>query len=653
MKQTKFLLSVSWGAMLLASLFGVLAITAAPVAAAPSTTWNIAPADAERVPFNAADGICTIAEAVQAANAQGANVNDCGAASAGTNIIQLQAGTYNLTVETAQINGGNTATSKIDSPIEVRGVTSATTILKRDQSAATQFRFFFVDTGSLLLEDITLTNGYANGGTGGGAVYVNGTGTFTMSATTLLSNTARTGGAIYNNGQTVIASSSIVGNGATENNQGQGGAIYSTNRLTLVTSNITANTSTQDGGGLYVNGTGSGSLFISLSSITQNVANVDVSGTGAGGGIYHNSGTLSVTLSTLANNAALPSAGGDGNGGGLFVGSDLFMDFTLVSANEANNGAGLYNDGPGNPVISHTLFIANIAVDDGAGIYNQGDLWLDNAILWANIATTGNGGGFFNDTASQTADVRNSTIINNVASAGSGGGWYNQTGVGGWAALNNVTIASNQAGGGDGGGIAISTTGYIVIANTTLYNNTASGNGAGLASAESDPAHVNIRNSILANGTDNCDGSYTSQGYNMQTAADCTLAAMGDKSNATADLGPLSPADPMLVLTGNLTPGYEPQANSDALNAGNPDGCYDALNINNNGMLLAEDQWGQARPLGGASFFCDMGAVENQTVLAIQLAQQGAQSSSSAVWLVGLAAVLLAATALFWPRRAA
>ena len=615
-----------------------------PVSAVPTTTYNIPPADAERIPFDRDDGVCTLAEAVEAANDQGntPNLNDCPAGSVGTNIIQLQAGTYSLT-QSDFFQNGNLAAPGIDFPLEIRGVTSATTIIERDAGAPEQFRFFLVDDGSLVLEDVTLTNGYISGDNTGGAIRVNSGGVLSMTGVTLSNNTALEGGALYAGGITFISASSIVGNNATANDNGRGGGIYVANQMLLINSNVTANLSTEHGGGLYIVNTGSGQAIVALSSLSQNVANTDADGAGAGGGIYHNSGNLSVTLSTLDMNVATPDPinGNDGDGGGLFVASTMEMDFTLVSANAANNGAGLYNDAPANSEIRRSLFIANIAADDGGGIYNQGDVLLDNGILWANIATLGNGGGIANDANSgRRADLRNSTIVQNMAPAGSGGGMYNLgPDTSATAAVSNVTIASNQAGGGDGGGIANGNTGYIVVANATIYNNTASGNGAGIASTDPISDHFFIRNTILGN--NDCSGNYTSQGHNLDSGASCSFAALGDINNGTLDLGTLSPADPLLVLTGNITPGYEPQANSDALNAGNEDGCFDALNINNNGILLTEDQWGQARPLGGAGFHCDIGAVENQAVLAVALLGQEARPSVWPVWGVGVAAVLL------------
>ena len=73
-------------------------------ASGPTTTFTIAPGDAERVPLNRSDGVCTLAEAVEAANDQGASnppLNDCGDASPGLNIIELQAGNYDLTAQVA------------------------------------------------------------------------------------------------------------------------------------------------------------------------------------------------------------------------------------------------------------------------------------------------------------------------------------------------------------------------------------------------------------------------------------------------------------------------------------------------------------------------------------------------------------------------
>ncbi len=652
----------------LALLSGLLVLTGQsstqPVHAAsgPTTTFTIAPGDAERVPLNRADGVCTLAEAVEAANDQGLTnppPNDCGSGSAGLNIIELQAGDYDLTVQVATINGGNTATFNIVTPILVRGVTSDTTTIRRTGAALDEFRFFHVgSSGFLTLENVGLDGGFANGGTGGGAVYVSPNGSLLVTRTQMLANTARYGGALYNGGSTTVIDSSFLGNSASEDDASQGGAIYVTNHITITSSSITANESTDSGGGIYVSGTGSGAAWISLSNISNNVANSDVSNGGSGGGIYHSSGVVTSTLNSITLNAALPSVpiehgASVAEGGGVFAADKMNLFFTLVDGNAAESGAGLFNSPAASTTVTSTLFIGNLASATGAGIANRGALNLYNAILWANIAQ-GNGGGLYNQTLSGAyANVRNSTIVQNQSLAGSGGGVYNLTGSSAWTALSNVTVASNNASG-PGGGIANGSDGQIVVASSTVANNTAGGDGGGVASSDPITGHVRIRNTILTGNsggnveaTENCSGALTSQGYNLDSGAGCPFAEPGDISSGNAALDSLAPADPLQVLQGNITPAYDLLPDSQAINAANPTACYDARNVNNNGMPLETDQWGEPRV---KQLRCDIGAIETDntptavTVISLDATPVGDSSLPVAVvTAMGLLALLLVA----------
>lgn len=640
-----------------ASLALALSVQALPEVTAASsapTVFSIPPGDAERVPFDRDDGVCTLAEAVEAANDQGMSnppLNDCGSASAGLNVIQLQAGNYDLTQQVAVINGGNTATFSIVTPILIQGPGDESTAIRRTEAATDDFRFFQVgDFGKLTIDQITLTGGSANAGSGGGAVRIDSGGMFSLTNSSLISNTARFGGALFNGGDTYIVDSNLVGNSASEDANSQGGAIYNTDDLVLTTSELTGNSATLDGGAIYNSIGGSGQMIINFSSIAGNTANSDVANGGNGGGIYHHTGPLFLNFSTVAGNLALPDAplemgGGTSNGGGIYASDELTSVGTLVDTNAALNGAGLYTSPSANVVLSQTLLIANAAAENGAGIYNQGELWLDNAIVWANIAAQGDGGGLYIDTASGSgpeADLRNSTIYGNQSLVGNGGGIFNRTAFGNTTTLSNVTISNNQAPAGSGGGFYNDTSSRAVIASSTIVYNTVGGDGGGIFNANSAVDDLRLRNSLLADNTSantaasgNCSGLLSSQDYNLDSGVSCALAGAGDISNGVADLDSLSPPDPMAVLSGDITPSYALLGASQALNAANPAACYDAQNILNNDLPLEIDQRGEQRVQQGR---CDIGSVESQAPTAVTLAslQAGGAAAAPATvdWLV-------------------
>ena len=119
---------------------------------------------------------------------------------------------------------------------------------------------------------------------------------------------------------------------------------------------------------------------------------------------------------------------------------------------------------------------------------------------------------------------------------------------------------------------------------------------------------VIIGNSIIGN----CGlggGTFLSLGYNLDSNGSCHLTGTGDKPNQNARLGPLQnnggPTQTQVLLPG-----------SDAIDAGDPEGCKD-----DDGNLLTTDQRGFVRAVNGGSGSarCDIGAYEfNSTPVGLE-----------------------------------
>jgi hypothetical protein len=221
----------------------------------------------------------------------------------------------------------------------------------------------------------------------------------------------------------------------------------------------------------------------------------------------------------------------------------------------------------------NSAIISNTATEDGGGIYNN------RFANYTNVLT-----------------ATNSTISGNDA-ARHGGGIYNITGT---LSLYNATVAYNTAdadnnGAGDGGGL-MRASGTVALQNSILGANSDRGGQA-----------------------DDCAGALLSQGYNLiQDSSGCTLTGTTDIAGQPPLLGALA-ENGGPTLTHALLP------DSPALDAGNPAGCRDAQ-----GALLASDQRGEPRPVGGA---CDIGAFE--AALAPRIATTTALSSSGSPTSVG------------------
>jgi hypothetical protein len=185
-----------------------------------------------------------------------------------------------------------------------------------------QSRMFVVDAGSsLTLDNMTLQNGFVYA-TYGGAIF--NSGTLTISNCTLSGNTSvdrsdyvtslrGVGGAVFNNGGTVIIENSILSNNLSTGANPAGGAIYNQSGTVTVSNCTFANNSAVDtllgidvdpeypqsgeGGAIC---TDSGTVTISQSSLTSNYASF------RGGGIcngYYSPGTVTVkNSSTISGN---------------------------------------------------------------------------------------------------------------------------------------------------------------------------------------------------------------------------------------------------------------------------------------------------------------------------------------------------------------
>jgi len=238
--------------------------------------------------------------------------------------------------------------------------------------------------------------------------------------------------------------------------------------------------------------------------------------------------------------------------------------------------------------------LAKVTIQDGAsssywggGIFNVGTLTISNSTISGNSASV-DGGGILND---GTLTVNKSTISGNTG--GYGGGIHN---AGGTVTVNNSTLSGNSAGA-SGGGICN-------IGTLTISSSTVSGNGGfvagGIYNYPGDVAA--LQNSIVANNSGgNCNGTMTSNGYNLSDDNTCSFTGPGDMNNTKPKLGKFG-------SHGGPTQTIPLLKNSPAIDAGNPNGCTDG-----NGNLLKTDQRGKPRPDKEDTSGCDIGAYERQS----------------------------------------
>ncbi len=139
------------------------------------------------------------------------------------------------------------------------------------------------------------------------------------------------------------------------------------------------------GGAIHNDG---GTLIVANSTLSNN--NACCTNQGFGGAIFNN-GTLTVTNSTLSGNSAQGDGGGAGGGIYNSVAGILTVRNSTISGNSAADGGGIDNDGK--LTVTNSTFSSNAADHyTGGGIYSSGTLTVINSTFWGNYATAGFGG---------------------------------------------------------------------------------------------------------------------------------------------------------------------------------------------------------------------------------------------------------------------
>jgi hypothetical protein len=372
-----------------------------------------------------------------------------------------------------------------------------------------------------------------------------------------------------------------------------GGGIYAVDStVTLQSSTVTGNSATT-GGGISLSDS---ELTIIDSSISDNDgsgvnadkstvhvqdSNVSYNRGHIGGGMVLNNTTLTMTNSDVVGNSV------DAYGGGL---AGQFSAFSIDGSTIRNNVAEYY---------------------DGGGIHlGDGVLNISASTISGNSSGRDGGGVKLDENAQGT--ILNSTLSKNTAGRGGGGAeiWTNVVNIA------NTTISNNTAKT-KGGGVAAWYGASVTLTNSTITENSAQ-EGSG---AYTDPKNsfIFFKNTIVGNNktSANCAGAGTSDsGSNVFGDASCSGVAQGNPK-----LGPLQINGKTTIETHALLGG------SPAIDAGDNSICE-------GGLIANFDQRGLKRPFDGdgdGSAICDVGAHENQQVLAPPT-DGGIQPAHSGAW---------------------
>ena len=322
------------------------------------------------------------------------------------------------------------------------------------------------DSATAILTDSLLCNDTATAFAGGCLNLA----TLAVARTTFLDSTGiDSGGAIFDGGpaRTTITASTLSGN-----TSGGGGIFDTDTSTTTITACTLSGNSAAGAGGVFDRG--SSTTTISDCLIIDNSAT-----TYDGGGVYVADNSMTtLTGSTVIGNTA------PGNGGGVFVaGGFLTIEHSTISGNAAGYGGGILNIGT--LTVTDSTICNNTATSRGGGIDNYATLTVSYTTLSGNSAAAVGGG--IENVSIGSLTLSASTLSGNTAN--SGAGIFN----GGTATLTDTTLGDNSTLTNGGG---IDNAGTLTVYDSTLASNAANSSGGGIFNGV--PGTVTLENTIVA-----------------------------------------------------------------------------------------------------------------------------------------------------------
>ena len=293
-------------------------------------------------------------------------------------------------------------------------------------------------------------------------------------------------------------------------------------------------------------------------------------------------GRLTITSELTVDGAGASTTIIDGSGFyqifEIAPGATVEISDLTIRNGQGVRGGGIRNEGV---AVLNNLTVTENDASVAGGVSNVGIMTVNDSRLVGNTSGTMGGiGNEYGESGGAVLTINNSVISGNVTKSTAGIG----NNLDGTVTINNSTISNNTAEFFTGG-IGNDTGGFIFINNSTIAGNSSGLSKGGIGNSGT----MTLKNTIVADNTqDDCSGTVTSAGHNLDSDGTCGFAAAGDISNTDPLLGPL--AD-----NGGPTQTHALLPGSPAINAGSND-CPPP----------ATDQRGYARSAGA----CDIGAFE-------------------------------------------
>jgi cysteine-rich repeat protein len=337
----------------------------------------------------AADGICSLREAISAANSDTANPDCTAVGGFGDEIINLPAGTYTTalasTCEDLNTNGDYDIRTGTSDTVTINGAGAATTIIDGNDVDRVFDLTISTTNPTLILSGVTVRNGTARlcpGFGDGGGIRVQA-GDLTIDATAIVENEAVNGGGISAVGNVILTNSLISANNSNQSGGGDGGGIFSAiGALTVINSTISGNTADGSGGGVALTGNeASGAKSFRNATVTNNTAGVEAGGLfidDAASDIFIRNTILAANID--ANTGTVPDCGNQPKGdifseGFNFIGDETSCDGSFGATGDQFGTMGAAIDpllaplaDNGGPTFTHALLTGSPAIDAGNNV---------------------------------------------------------------------------------------------------------------------------------------------------------------------------------------------------------------------------------------------------------------------------------------------
>ncbi len=559
------------------------------------------------------NGFITLREAIQAANTNKA-VDGSVAGSVGEDTIVF-APTLDTSAGLIASLSMSGEQFTISESLKIIGNGSLKTVIDASSSS----RIFFVSSGSLTLEKLTLQNGNlgADSGPGdlrnsGAAVLLASSGTLTISDCRIQEHTTTgafsSGGAVASVSGSININSSLFRNNTTTGASSAGGAVFSGSGAVQISGSTFIQNSTagvSSAGGAVAVGTAGLTITDSLfnENSTQNTNS-------PGGAVSTGSGSVVTTASRFKGNSTTAA---DSSGGAIFSQSGaLLLDSTWLSENQTQA-----DGSPGSAVATASASVSlrrsTFADNFSAGTFSGGAIATLSGII----------------IASQSTFSGNATL-----GTGSTGAAIHAEG--GQVTISQSTLTRNTAGrnaqAAISGGAIFTTNTSVIIENSIIADNQAPATGTDISFTVATGKTLTVKSSLIGRS----DG--TALVPTTGTTPDNLGNLIGGATAATA----INPQLSALLQFGGPVPVHLPQANSPAVDRGSNALAVDRTKANE---LLTTDQRQNSlmkRVVGGT---VDMGATERFSLtapLVVTIAMDEVDGNTSATDLSLREAIILA-----------